>query len=74
MAGNVWQWCEDADDPSFYLDGPDHNPRHTAPTGRRVLRGGSWMYDANSLRTTARTSFEPDDRSPDRGFRCVRGA
>jgi formylglycine-generating enzyme required for sulfatase activity len=74
LAGNVWEWCEDADDPDFYTRGPTSNPRNPAPTaeGRRVLRGGSWMYDARSLRTYARTSFEAEDRSPDRGFRCVK--
>lgn len=74
MAGNVWEWCEDVDDPEFYRRGPTHNPRNvirdTQP--RYVLRGGSWMYDAQSLRTTTRKGYEPHYRLEDVGFRCVR--
>jgi serine/threonine-protein kinase len=76
MAGNVWEWCEDVDDPSFYADGPTHNPCNaSAGSGlKRVMRGGSWMYGAPSLRTFARTSFEAHYRFAGGGFRCARGA
>jgi serine/threonine-protein kinase len=77
MSGNVWEWCEDYDDPDFYGDGPQRNPRNTrAPQGggRLVMRGGSWMYGAQSLRTYARTSFEAHYRFAGGGFRCVRAA
>lgn len=75
MVGNVWEWCEDVDDPAFYEDGPSRNPRF-APRGAadaaRVMRGGSWVYGPRSLRTTSRTSFEPHYRFAGGGFRCVR--
>ena len=61
LAGNVWEWCEDYDDPSFYADGPSHNPRNTRLPRKKplmVMRGGSWMYGARSLRTLSRTGFE----------------
>jgi serine/threonine protein kinase len=73
MAGNVGEWCEDVDDPAFYLRGPERNPRNTAQPGDRpcVVRGGSWMYDARSLRTYARASYQATYRIGSVGFRCA---
>lgn len=76
LAGNVWEWCEDVDDPSFYQDGPSFNPKNTRRSeGDRsfvVMRGGSWMFGTQALRTYSRTSFEPHYRFAAGGFRCVR--
>jgi serine/threonine-protein kinase len=73
MAGNVFEWCEDIDDPAFYLHGPDRNPRNTVQPGDApcVIRGGSWRYDARSLRTYARASFPPTFRLDTVGFRVA---
>jgi formylglycine-generating enzyme required for sulfatase activity len=73
MAGNVFEWCEDVDDVTFYLHGPDRNPRNTIQPGEApcVIRGGSWRYDARSLRTYARSSFPPTFRLDMVGFRVA---
>jgi len=75
MAGNVWEWCQDVDSQDFYAHGPSHNPCNQGDVsgrGRRVVRGGSFMYDAHSVRTFSRSSFEPQDGSQGIGFRCMR--
>ena len=73
MAGNVFEWCEDVDDVAFYLHGPDRNPRNTIQPGAapHVIRGGSYRYDARSLRTYARASFPPTFRLDNVGFRVA---
>ena len=77
LSGNVWEWCEDVDSAEFFLRGPSHDPCNRARTeheraGRRVVRGGSFMYDARSIRTYSRSSFEPGALSRSIGFRCVK--
>jgi serine/threonine-protein kinase len=75
MAGNVWEWCEDVDSQDFYVHGPSHNPCNQGDVtgqGRRVVRGGSFLYDAHSVRTFSRSSFPPHVGSQGIGFRCVR--
>jgi serine/threonine-protein kinase len=77
LAGNVWEWCEDYDDPSFYEAGPTYNPKNTRRPDKKpllVMRGGSWMYGPRSLRTFARTGFEAHYRFASGGFRCARSA
>ncbi|HWO08837.1 MAG TPA: bifunctional serine/threonine-protein kinase/formylglycine-generating enzyme family protein [Polyangiaceae bacterium] len=76
LAGNVWEWCSEYDDPEFYSDGPLHNPENLrpGPRPRLVMRGGSYMYGSRALRTYNRTSFEAHYRFGDGGFRCARSA
>ena len=74
LAGNVWEWCEDVEEEAFYETGPTRNPKNTQKSARShyVMRGGSWMYDATSLRTFARIGFEARYRFAGGGFRCAR--
>jgi formylglycine-generating enzyme required for sulfatase activity len=59
MAGNVWQWTG-----SFYGE--------EAPL-QRVFRGGGWAYSIiDAFMTFYRTSYIPENRSYNIGFRCVK--
>ncbi|HVA49942.1 MAG TPA: SUMF1/EgtB/PvdO family nonheme iron enzyme [Pirellulales bacterium] len=73
--GNVWEWVEDAWEPMFYkrfLDKPAVNPTCPFSAGaRRVIRGGSWNYDASSCRSAFRYAFDPTYRPYNIGFRVV---
>ena len=71
MHGNVWEWVGDwfGDYPSEPQADPCGPPRGDD----RVIRGGSYWYDADWLRSAVRyRRWLPDDR--DVGFRVVRPA
>ncbi|ADH84883.1 formylglycine-generating enzyme family protein [Desulfurivibrio alkaliphilus] len=59
MSGNVWEWCEDIWHPNYEGAPTDSSPRLGTAAGdreaeRRVMRGGSWNFNALNARTTYR--------------------
>jgi formylglycine-generating enzyme required for sulfatase activity len=79
MHGNVWEWCLDhwhetnegaPMDGSAWLD--DEGPTAAEDSEKeRLLRGGSWSLIPWDCRSAYRSRSQPDDASPNVGFRVV---
>ncbi len=71
MSGNVWEFVWDRYDIEYYGNSPKDNPKGPLGGDNRVIRGGSWYWDALSLRTTYRYGIEPTDSFKGLGFRIA---
>ena len=72
MHGNVWEWVQDCWNDHYRRAPRDGAPWLEGDCSMRVLRGGSFGYEPESLRAAFRTPLSTQQRSNDIGFRVAR--
>jgi formylglycine-generating enzyme required for sulfatase activity len=70
MHGNVWQFCKDNWDITYYRDSPAKNPEGPTDSDIRLVRGGSWN-DFQACASDYRYNGDPTYCNYDFGFRVV---
>jgi formylglycine-generating enzyme required for sulfatase activity len=73
MHGNVWEWVQDVVHDNYDgapLDGSAWE--EGGDQARRILRGGSWLYNPRYLRSALRNGFSAALSNDIVGFRVVR--
>ncbi len=74
MAGNAWEWVEDCWHENYQnapIDGKAWLEQDQGDCGRRVVRGGSWNFGLDILRSANRIRDLPVLRYDDIGFRLA---
>ena len=69
MSGNVWEWCQDWKD--SYSSAAQTNPTGASSGSYRVIRGGSWYYNAKNCRSSIRINYPLDYRFSGLGLRLA---
>jgi formylglycine-generating enzyme required for sulfatase activity len=73
LYGNVYEWVQDCWHENYDGASADGSAWEADQCQQRVLRGGSFYYWADGLRSAGRNRYGAEDRNQDFGFRCARG-
>jgi len=74
MAGNVAEWVADSYGEDYYSQSPSRNPLGPGFGTSKVLRGGSWIWELDSVRCADRRGKHPGITDGTVGFRCARSS
>jgi len=69
MHGNVWEWTRSSDVAYPYRD--DDGRNEAAPSGRKIVRGGSWYDRPYRATSSYRLGYRPYQRVFNVGFRII---
>ncbi|MGF1582480.1 MAG: SUMF1/EgtB/PvdO family nonheme iron enzyme [Gemmataceae bacterium] len=69
--GNVWEWCADWLDATYYSVSPKRDPKGPHDGKYRVIRGGSWRNQGTTCRSGYRNGLAPHLKDNTTGFRVV---
>ena len=73
MHGNVWEWTQDVVHDNYVGAPTDGSAwEEGGDPVRRVLRGGSWLYNPRYLRSAVRNGFSAVLANDIVGFRVAR--
>ena len=72
LSGNLWEWTADWYSADYYAESPESEPSGPAAGSYRVLRGGGYRDDPNSVKVFNRGSARPTTESIYITFRVSR--